>query len=468
MRGFFQRFGWILLLIIILVIVGGSIFLILNKSYNSMSEQNLKETNNENSETELLTKTDPEKELSAGVETVDEITDLEKELSVGVEKVNEIVDDEGVPSIIDNNANITKDTEIDIMKRLDIIQLEEQAHADNNSLLAEIDKNHLKDISNKDINTSELKASKSKSIKLKESDDSKKQKKQTISDLNIDIMRVDNEGDTLVAGTAAPNVTVEILVDEKLIATTKSDSSGNFVAMGLVKNGNQSQTMTVRSQVGQDTVIKNGTAENNNLTTEREWTISDSVFVLLPSNFSQKQQLNVKSDAAPIIVQSNSEDIKIIQKKDISPVNEVTIDSISYSDLGEAVLVGRAKPNFKILIYLDNKLTSSTLVGASGGWTTELTGILPGIYNLRLDEVDSIGVVLSRIETPFKKEAQDILMNMVSGSITVQTGNSLWRIARRIFGKGIKYIEIYQKNSDFIIDPNLIYPGQVFSIPSNN
>ena len=68
----------------------------------------------------------------------------------------------------------------------------------------------------------------------------------------------------------------------------------------------------------------------------------------------------------------------------------------------------------------------------------------------------------------FKKESKDFLMNMVSGSITVQTGNSLWRIARRIFGRGIRYIEIYKKNDHLIKDPDLIYPGQVFSIPTKN
>ena len=150
----------------------------------------------------------------------------------------------------------------------------------------------------------------------------------------------------------------------------------------------------------------------------------------------------------------------------VSSVKKITIDSISYSDLGEAILIGRAKPFYKILIYLDNKLSGTSEVGASGGWTKELTGINPGIYKLRLDEVDSAGVVQSRVETPFKKESQDVLMNMVSGSITVQPGNSLWRIARRIFGRGIRYIEIYEKNINLIKDPDLIYPGQVFSIPA--
>ena len=90
--------------------------------------------------------------------------------------------------------------------------------------------------------------------------------------------------------------------------------------------------------------------------------------------------------------------------------------------------------------------------------------ITPGIYTLRLDEVDSSGAVLSRIESPFKQEAKDLLDKLFAEAITVQPGNSLWRIARRIYGRGILYMEIYKKNDHLIKNPDLIYPGQVFSL----
>jgi nucleoid-associated protein YgaU len=45
-------------------------------------------------------------------------------------------------------------------------------------------------------------------------------------------------------------------------------------------------------------------------------------------------------------------------------------------------------------------------------------------------------------------------------------GNSLWRLARRSYGRGIRYVEIYQANRSQIRDPNLIYPGQVLAVPA--
>src|SRR5216684_772197 len=40
------------------------------------------------------------------------------------------------------------------------------------------------------------------------------------------------------------------------------------------------------------------------------------------------------------------------------------------------------------------------------------------------------------------------------------------RLAERSFGDGQRYTEIYQANQDKIRDPDLIYPGQVFAVPT--
>jgi nucleoid-associated protein YgaU len=52
-----------------------------------------------------------------------------------------------------------------------------------------------------------------------------------------------------------------------------------------------------------------------------------------------------------------------------------------------------------------------------------------------------------------------------NGKIVIQPGNSLWRISRVIYGRGIEYTVIYEANRDHIRDPNLIYPGQIFATP---
>ena len=93
--------------------------------------------------------------------------------------------------------------------------------------------------------------------------------------------------------------------------------------------------------------------------------------------------------------------------------------------------------------------------------------LAPGLYTLRLDELAADGRVAMRIELPFQRaeiESADPAQTMV----IVQPGDSLWRIARRTHGLGTAYTVIYDANKDQIRDPDLIYPGQVFSLTRTN
>lgn len=48
---------------------------------------------------------------------------------------------------------------------------------------------------------------------------------------------------------------------------------------------------------------------------------------------------------------------------------------------------------------------------------------------------------------------------------TVVRGDRLWNIAKKFYGNGSQYTKIYNANKDKIKNPNLIYVGQVLTIP---
>ena len=49
---------------------------------------------------------------------------------------------------------------------------------------------------------------------------------------------------------------------------------------------------------------------------------------------------------------------------------------------------------------------------------------------------------------------------------TVKKGDNLWTLAKKFYGSGADYSKIYEANRDTIgKNPNLIYPGQTFTIP---
>nr|WP_281354599.1 LysM peptidoglycan-binding domain-containing protein [Aurantimonas aggregata] len=51
------------------------------------------------------------------------------------------------------------------------------------------------------------------------------------------------------------------------------------------------------------------------------------------------------------------------------------------------------------------------------------------------------------------------------GRVIIRRGDSLWRISRETYGMGSRYVVIYLANGHQIRNPDLIYPGQVFSVP---
>ena len=50
-------------------------------------------------------------------------------------------------------------------------------------------------------------------------------------------------------------------------------------------------------------------------------------------------------------------------------------------------------------------------------------------------------------------------------SYTVVKGDSLSKIAKQFYGDAQKWRKIYEANRDEIKNPDLIYPGQTFTIP---
>ncbi|MBZ0164925.1 MAG: LysM peptidoglycan-binding domain-containing protein [Notoacmeibacter sp.] len=56
-------------------------------------------------------------------------------------------------------------------------------------------------------------------------------------------------------------------------------------------------------------------------------------------------------------------------------------------------------------------------------------------------------------------------LEAAGGSVIIRRGDSLWRISRRVYGRGIRYSTIYLANQEQISDPDKIWPGQVFRVP---
>lgn len=149
------------------------------------------------------------------------------------------------------------------------------------------------------------------------------------------------------------------------------------------------------------------------------------------------------------------------------PGIELTVGVLDYDSAGNLSLTGRARAGSDIRVYLDNDLLGHTPSDADGGWRLTIKrDVAPGLYTMRVDEVAGDAVV-ARLEFPFlRADPREIESGPLL--VVVQPGNSLWRLARRTLGDGVRYTVIYQANRDRIRDPDLIYPGQIIQIPQTN
>ncbi len=146
----------------------------------------------------------------------------------------------------------------------------------------------------------------------------------------------------------------------------------------------------------------------------------------------------------------------------------LSLDAIDYDESGNLSMSGQAPEGTRVRVYLDNRPIGGATTGEAGVWQLAPSiSVPPGLYQMRVDQVDRTGIVVARIETPFSRAGP--MGDLPRDAVTfVQPGNSLWRIARRTLGKGVRYTVIFEANRDQIRDPDLIYPGQIFVVPKVN
>lgn len=94
--------------------------------------------------------------------------------------------------------------------------------------------------------------------------------------------------------------------------------------------------------------------------------------------------------------------------------------------------------------------------------------------DVNLKQWRSYGTKTITVEQPAAKEEKatvsvtkerDASTAPTTKTYTVKKGDTLWAIAAKYYGNGAQYNKIYNANTDKISNPNLIYPGQVFTIP---
>jgi nucleoid-associated protein YgaU len=275
---------------------------------------------------------------------------------------------------------------------------------------------------------------------------------------SFDVVRVEPDGRAVIAGRAAPGTEVELRSGDQVIDRVRTSRRGEWVAIPTMPLSPGDQTLSaVASREGTPPVE------------------SDQVVVVAvpeptrPEPSSAEVIAEAEKPVAVLLARDGGGAGRILQAPGrLSAEGTLALMTVSYDAAGKILLSGEAPPGVPVRIYVDNRPAAVVVGDAKGTWASGLDENLePGTYTLRLDQLDAEGQPVARLETPFTRVSEPPIAGQLQVDyVVVQPGNSLWRIARRLSGKGLDYVHIYGTNKAQIRDPDLIYPGQVFEIPS--
>jgi nucleoid-associated protein YgaU len=259
---------------------------------------------------------------------------------------------------------------------------------------------------------------------------------------SFDIVKVDPSGHAVIAGRAAPGAKVAVLDGDKTLGEVTADDRGEWVLVPTnpMTPGERQLTLeatdpaTGAKTKSSDTVALAVAPPNS----------GGTVAVLLPGNGGQPAQALQVPNARG---------------------GSLSLDTAEYGDNGKLMLSGHATPGATLRLYAENQLLATVTADPDGKWSS----VSPrpqtaGKIELRVDELAADGSVAQRVAEPFDPQAGVLAR---TGSYTVQPGNSLWVIARKAYGNGTQYTVIFGANKEHIRDPNLIYPGQIITLPKS-
>ena len=291
----------------------------------------------------------------------------------------------------------------------------------------------------------------------------------------FDAVRVNAFGDLVIAGRAMPNARVVVSDGDLEIGRAVADDRGEFVLfsptplapgsyeLGLVAYGPDADMPVLSEQVvvlvvpapGRDIVGRDADGDEDR---QRPLALLSAREALGPTMVLEAP------DTAPAAAVGQETPVPARLRAE-APA-DVAIDVVDYDEGGEVIVSGRSRPDSQVRLYLNNDLVASAEADAAGTYRLRPQQVIaPGVYELRVDQVDPAGQVTARAATPFQR-VEPVEAGPGERLVVVQPDNNLWTIARLIYGSGFRYTVLYQANRDQIVDPDLIYPGQVFTVPA--
>ncbi|PYE88502.1 Ig-like domain-containing protein [Phyllobacterium leguminum] len=319
---------------------------------------------------------------------------------------------------------------------------------------------------------------------------------------SFDVLRVEPDGSVVIAGKAAPAASVDVLAGSTVVGSAKAAANGDF-AVALDRALKPGDHQLVLRATGADS--KAATSEQTAIVSvpEKE---DGQVLALVEEPGQASRMITTPQAAAPSAAPAQSPAVPpsvsaaaAAPAADPQKQEPITVEAVEIE--GNTIFVaGKGVPGKQVAIYANDALLGKAQVEPTSRFLVQSHHQLAvGDYIIRADLLEKDGTVIASASVPFRREPGENLSAIASpagnavnvqpalvtersvdtasnatmakplesaaGSVIIRKGDNLWTISKRTYGRGIRYTTIYLANADRIRNPNLIWPGQVFSMP---
>ena len=250
----------------------------------------------------------------------------------------------------------------------------------------------------------------------------------------FDIVRIQPDGNIVVAGRWAPNKTISIAINGKIVASEQTNNDGEFVYAPKKPLPAGNYTLSL---IGVDTNTKS----------------SDKVFLYI-------SEQGYENSVSLLMTKKGS---TLLQAPTAIRDGDLTVSKIDYLDNGRIVVTGDAMPRLRVSLWLNNTYMGYAHVSdyRHFGLGADVGKLESGKeYELSVRLHDGDGNTVTSIEHSF-------IMPEMTGDddtfYTVRRGDCLWIIARNFMRRGTLFSIIADRNH--IENPDLIFPKQKLKIP---
>ena len=261
---------------------------------------------------------------------------------------------------------------------------------------------------------------------------------QTVNEITVpmfDIVRIEKSGNVVIAGRWLPHQNISVMVNNKIIATERTDWRGEFV-----------YTTTNPWGAGNYTIALLGA--------EPEVKSSDKVFVYI-------SEAGAENSVSLLMTKHGS---TLLQAPALLQDGDLAVSKIDYLDTGRVVVTGDGLPRLRVSLAVNGEYLGFAKVSDHKhfGLGADVGDLESGkTYQLAVRMHDGDGRTVATVMHEF-------VMPEMTGDddtyYTVRRGDCLWIIARNFLRKGVLFSIIAERNN--IENPDLIYPKQLLQIPT--